>query len=277
MILHVHKNHTPVFTDIATKQITRTSQLVAACTGMHVQPNKAIVGSNAFAHESGIHQDGMLKHAATYEIMDPEVIGLGSTQLVLGKHSGRHAFNKRLAELGYDNLSESELQSVFTRFKRLADTKKVVSESDLHALLADEVTKSPEKFKMTALQVQSGMGLINTATVTICNLEGESWTDAAIGNGPVDSVFQAIERIIGCPPMTLTEFDIKAITPGTDAQGSVTVRIRETNDTGRDNPAGGLRSFRSFMGHGTDTDIIQASGKAYLDAINRYLSWVKKE
>ena len=187
-----------VTTNIDTTQITRTSRMVSAYTGMVVQPNKAIVGANAFAHEAGIHQDGMLKNQQTYEIMRPETVGLTASRLVLGKHSGRHAFRVRLEEMGYDTLSDEELNLAFKRFKRVADKKKVVTDADLEAIIADELYQPPEIWKLNHIQVSCGDHSIPTATVSLTGPDGEDGMKTRpLGTGPVDAVYQVVNRIIG--------------------------------------------------------------------------------
>ncbi len=247
-------------TGIDTTQITRTSRMVSNYTGMLVQPNKAITGGNAFSHEAGIHQDGMLKHQATYEIMTPETVGLTQSNLVLGKHSGRHAFRVRLEELGYE-LDDDQLNLAFRRFKELADKKKTVTDADIEALIADEFYGPEEVFHMEGIQVACGQMGMPTATIKLRGPDGQEYIQAAIGTGPVDATYQAIDRIIQVPN-TLVEYRVAAITEGIDALGEVTVRIRR-DANGR----------RTFGGHGADTDIIVASAKAYLAAINKMLAF----
>jgi 2-isopropylmalate synthase len=225
---------------------------------MHVQPNKAIVGSNAFAHEAGIHQDGVLKHSSTYEIMMPETVGLTQSRLVLGKHSGRHALRVRLQELGYE-VEGDALNQVFARFKDLADAKKTVTDADLEALIADEFHKPEEIFRLEEIQVTCGTMGMPTATAKMSNTTGEVFVEAAVGSGPVDAAYKAIDEIVRCPN-TLVEFNVHSVTEGIDALGEVTVRI-ETPD-----------GNRSFGGYGADSDIIVASVKAYLAAVNRMLA-----
>jgi 2-isopropylmalate synthase len=272
MAIHTRPQNFAVESDIDTTQITRASRMVSAYTGMPIQPNKAIVGANAFAHEAGIHQDGMLKHHTTYEIMQPETVGLHASSLVLGKHSGRHAFRKRLEELGYDDLSKTEINKAFDRFKRLADKKKVVTDADIEAIITDEFYQPEEIWKLNELHVTCGDRVKATATVTLTDPGGVEITDAAIGTGPVDAVYQAINRIIGVPN-TLTEFAVQAVTEGIDAIGEVTIRIQPEN--GEDyttNPQTGAHIARLFSGHGASTDIIVASARAYMSALNKMLA-----
>lgn len=263
----------PVQTHIDTTQITRTSRMVSAYTGMVVQPNKAIVGANAFAHEAGIHQDGMLKHHQTYEIMRPETVGLHASTLVLGKHSGRHAFRVRLEEMGYDNLEKDELDAAFQRFKRLADKKKVVTDADLEAIIADEIYQPPEIWKLNHIQVSCGDRSMPTATVSLTGPDGCEYQDAAIGTGPVDAVYQAVNRIVGVSNR-LTEFSINAVTEGLDAQAETTIRIQPENGGSeyRLNPQTNQPFARTFSGHGASTDIVVASARAYLSALNKMLA-----
>ena len=264
MALHVRRQYFNPFlgrppeseaplTNIDTKQIYKTSRLVSNLTGMLVQPNKAIVGANAFAHESGIHQDGVLKNKLTYEIMDAQSIGLTENQIVLGKHSGRNAFRTRLRELGFD-LSETELNKAFLRFKDLADKKKEISDWDLEAIANDEIQQTPELFRLELVQVSCGNHARPTATVSLRTPKGEELTDAAIGTGPVDAVYKAINRVVNVPN-ELIEFSVQSVTKGIDAIGEVTIRLRYNN--------------RVFSGHAANTDIIVASAQAYVNALNR--------
>jgi 2-isopropylmalate synthase len=256
-------------TGIETTQITRTSKLVSNYTGMSVQPNKAIVGANAFAHEAGIHQDGMLKHAQTYEIMRPESVGATNTKLVLGKHSGRHALKMRLLSLGYA-LNESELGQMFERFKLLADRKKTITDADLEALVSDELYKPQEFFALEGLQVTCGTMGMPTATVRLRDQEGALHVQAAVGTGPVDASFKAIDAIVQAPAM-LQEFVVHAVTEGIDALGEVTVRIESQDGLRTLDAQSETETQRSFGGYGADTDIVVASARAYLAALNKLL------
>ena len=272
MAVRTRPQNFPVFTDIDTTQIIRTSRMVSAYTGMSIQPNKAIVGANAFAHEAGIHQDGMLKHHTTYEIMRPETVGLSASALVLGKHSGRHAFRKRLEELGYDNLSKAELNQAFDRFKRIADKKKVVTDADIEAIITDEFYQPKEIWKLNSVHVSCGDLVQSTATVSLTDPNGAELIDAAIGTGPVDAVYKAINRIVDVPN-TLTEFIVQAVTEGIDALGEVTIRIEPENAQDyTTNPQTGAQVARTFSGHGASTDIIVASARAYMSALNKMLA-----
>ncbi|HMR63576.1 MAG TPA: 2-isopropylmalate synthase [Anaerolineae bacterium] len=272
MAVHTKPQNYPVYTAIDTTQIVRTSRMVSAFTGMPIQPNKAIVGANAFAHEAGIHQDGMLKHHSTYEIMRPETVGLGASALVLGKHSGRHAFRTRLSELGYDDLTKEELDQAFDRFKRIADKKKLVTDADIEAIITDEFYQPKEIWKLETVHVTCGDHVKATATVTLIDPNGAELTDAAIGTGPVDAVYKAINRIVEVPNI-LTEFIVQAVTEGIDSIGEVTIRIQPENGQGyTTNPQTGAQVPRTFSGHGASTDIIVASARAYISALNKMLA-----
>ena len=270
MVLNTRRPVFNLVTGIDTTQIMRASRLVSNTTGIIVQPNKAIVGANAFAHEAGIHQDGMLKHQQTYEIMRPEDVGVTQTRLVLGKHSGRHALKMRLNELGYA-LSEADLDKAFERFKLLADKKKTIADADLEALVADEFYQPREVFTLDGLQVACGTMGMPTATVRLRGPDGSTHTQASIGTGPVDAAYKAMDAIVQAPN-TLLEFSVHAVTEGIDALGEVTVRIESKNshhlsfDTQTETDR-----TRTFGGHGADTDIIVASAKAYLAALNKLL------
>jgi len=236
-----------------------------------VQPNKAIVGAHAFAHEAGIHQDGMLKNQMTYEIMRPETVGLYRSRLVLGKHSGRHALKLRLNELGYD-LSQEEVNRDFERFKQLADKKKTITDADLEAIMEDQVYQNEELYKLDGLQVACGTMGMPTATVRLHGPDGQMHFHASVGTGPVHAAFQAIDAIVHASNMLL-EFNIHAVTEGIDALGEVTVRLQAENGNApqRTSPQNDVTHARSFGGYGSDTDIIVASAKAYLAALNKML------
>jgi 2-isopropylmalate synthase len=244
-------------TNIDTRQIFRTSRLVSSLTSMLVQPNKAIVGANAFAHESGIHQDGVLKNRLTYEIMDAQSIGLNDNQIVLGKLSGRNAFRSRLKELGFE-LSDQDLNKAFVRFKDLADKKKEITDRDLEAIVQDETqSQSGVGFILERVQVSCGDHECPTATVTIRTPDGQELTDAAVGTGPVDAVYRAINRLAEVPNQ-LIEFSVQSVTAGIDAIGEVTIRLQHEG--------------RIYSGHSANTDIIVASAQAYLNALNRLVN-----
>jgi 2-isopropylmalate synthase len=256
-------------TGIDTTQLARISKLVSNYTGITVQPNKAIVGANAFAHEAGIHQDGMLKNNQTYEIMRPEDVGVSQTNLVLGKHSGRHALRARLAEMGHA-LDEAELDQAFTRFKELADRKKVITDADLEALIADEFYQPLSVYTLDGLQVTCGTMGMPTATVRLKGPDGKVYTQVSIGTGPVDATYKAINAIVNTPN-TLLEFNIHAITEGIDALGEVTVRVQGNNGHQTMDPQKEMLYSRVYGGHGADTDIIVASAKAYINALNKLI------
>lgn len=272
MALYTRK---PVFnftTGIDPSQISRSSRMVSNYTGIPIQPNKAIVGENAFAHEAGIHQDGMLKNNRTYEIMSPETVGLQRSRLVLGKHSGRHALQVRLDELGY-SLEDEGLNKIFRSFKTLADKKKTITDADLEALVEDQVYQAEEIFSLDGLQVACGTMGLPTATVRLRDQDGNLHVQASIGTGPVDAAYNAVDTIIQVPN-SLLEFSINAVTEGIDAIGEVTVRLEPINGSipGRTSPQSGLVRPRSFGGYGADTDIIVASVKAYLSGLNKLLN-----
>ncbi|MGI6777854.1 MAG: 2-isopropylmalate synthase [Acetivibrionales bacterium] len=256
MGINTRKDFYGVAHGINTTRIYRTSKLVASLTGVNVQPHKAIVGSNAFAHESGIHQHGVLEEKSTYEIMTPESIGLKKNRMVLGKLSGHHAFEEKLKELGYTTLTPEEVQEAFKKFKNLADKKKVVLDRDIEALLGEKVSAVPEFFELDSFQISSGNKVIATSMVSLKKGE-EIITEAAIGDGPVDAAFNAMERAVGFN-LVLEDYVIRAVTEGKDALGEATVRVSK----------GG----KIYVGRGVSTDIIEASVKAYLNAINRVIS-----
>ncbi len=242
-------------TNINTKEIYRTSQLVSQLTGFVIQPNKAIVGANAFAHESGIHVDGILKERTTYEIMTPETIGLGGSRMVLGRHTGRAGFADRCKQLGY-KLTKEEIEQAYQRFIEIADKKKEVFDEDVAALVNAEKRVIEQVYVLEYLHVASGTGTLPTASVKM-RIKGEMKIAVAYGDGPVDAAYEAIRRAMDLRPK-LEEYSIRAITGGTEAMGEATVRIRE-ND-------------RTFIGRGVSTDIIEASAKAYVDAVNRMVA-----
>jgi len=256
MALHTRGDHFGLSTGIEKTKLVQTSRIVSNFTGIQVPPNKAVVGPNAFAHEAGIHQDGMLKDKRTYEIMRPETVGLPRSRLVLGKHSGRHAFRVRMEELGFD-LSEPELIDAFDRFKELADLKKTISDADLSVLARQQITDPEAVHLIKDLQVACGQPGMSTATVRLEGPAGER-TAAAIGTGPVDAAFRAIDQLVEVDA-TLIEYDVHSVTAGIDALGEVTVRIKEA----------GVVDGPVFGGYGADTDIITASAQAYLGALNR--------
>ncbi len=244
-----------VYTEIKTEHLYRVSRLVSQLTGVSVQRNKAIVGANAFAHESGIHQDGMLKNRATYEIMDPTEIGLDGNDMVLGKHSGRHAFRNHMAEMGI-SLSEEEVESAYSRFIALADKKKYIYDDDLLMITREEISSSVNAYELDYLQVTTGTTTLPTATVRIRKGD-ELKDDAACGDGPIDAAIRTIDRITGIDGKLL-DFSLQAITVGTDAMGEVSVRVQ-------------FGEGEILSGKGASTDIIEAGAKAYLSCINRLL------
>ncbi|MEJ2689787.1 MAG: 2-isopropylmalate synthase [Deltaproteobacteria bacterium] len=259
MTLRTRADRTPFHTDIVTEQIYPASRMVSSITGIHVQPNKAIVGANAFAHESGIHQDGVLKERTTYEIMNPGDIGLSKGNIVLGKHSGRHALKKHIEDLGY-NLTEDQLNRVFGRFKQLADVKKEIFDEDVDAILMDEVLRIPETYQLLSLGVMSGSKALPTAAIRLL-IDGQEVEGAAIGVGPIDACFRTIAKLTETRSRLLY-FSVNSITGGTDAQGEVFVRLEDDG--------------KVVIGQGTDPDIITAAAKAYLNGLNR-LIYLSKE
>jgi 2-isopropylmalate synthase len=254
MAIRTRGDYLKAATGVDTREIYKTSHLLVSITGVPIQPNKAIVGENAFAHESGVHQDGVLKERTTFEIMTPSSIGLKKNRLVLGKHSGRHAFSKRLEELGY-KLKQEALNKAFDWFKTLADKKKEIFDEDLEAIAGGEMSASSVRqvFELVNAQTISGAGTIPTATVTLRKGK-ELITESATGDGPVDAAFKAIERITGIHGK-LEAYNIKAITGGKDAVGEANVRVRIGSEV--------------FAGKGSSTDIIEASVRAWLSALNR--------
>jgi len=258
MALKVRGDVMPYHTGVVTENITQASHLVSTITGFRVQPNKAIVGANAFAHESGIHQDGMLKHAGTYEIMTPESVGLNKSTLVMGKHSGSHAFRSKLRELGYE-LGDNEMQDAFQRFKDLADKKKDVYDEDIVALVDDQMMHANDRIRFVSLQVIAGSKGPQSAELEL-NIDGETKTNTSTGAGPVDATFNAIKALFPHAAQ-LQLYQVHAVTEGTDAQAQVTVRLEEDGKT--------------VNGQGADTDTLVASAKAYIHALNKLL--VKRE
>lgn len=253
--LHIHQDYYKVETRLKLDEIKRTSLLVSKLTGMAVPGNKAIVGDNAFAHESGIHQDGVLKEPSTYEIMTPALIGVSSNRLVLGKHSGRHAFKKRVAELGFE-LSDAKLNDAFDAFKALTDKKKEVTDDDLFAILTDEQTeaKDAKKYELESVQLQYGTNNIQTATVAVTAPDGSYLEEAATGAGSVEAIYNTIERIVG-EPLSLIDYKINSIGGGRDAMAEVYVKaVYDGVESG---------------GRGSAQDVLEASAKAYLNAVNR--------
>jgi 2-isopropylmalate synthase len=252
MAIKTRADYIQAVTRINTEQIYRSSTLVTTLTGKPVQHNKAIVGANAFAHEAGIHQDGILKNRMTYEIMTPESIGLSQSQLVLGKHSGRHAVKNRLEEMGF-TLSEAEVEQAYQRFIILADKKKEVTDTDLEALVRDHVFDMKDQYMLDYFHVSTGNTAIPTATVRL-NKNGEEIQEASCGDGPIDAIYKTIDRITGFD-VQLADYNIKAVTSGQDALGEVVVKVKQNGN--------------AFVGRGVSTDIIEASTLAYLHAMNK--------
>ncbi|MCR6544363.1 2-isopropylmalate synthase [Dehalobacterium formicoaceticum] len=254
MSLYTRRDSFGYETGINYQEIYRTSRLVSNLTGIAVQPNKAIVGKNAFAHESGIHQDGVIKERTTYEIMNPQMLGIVQSNLVFGKHSGRHGFKQRLEELGYQ-LTDEEIDKAFKQFKDLADKKKQITDADLEALVENEIRKIPEKWTLEYLHICSGTGVTPTATVRVVS-EDEVVEEASCGDGPINAAFRSLERVTGIEAK-LQQYSINAVTGGIDAIGEVSVLVEYNH--------------RVFSGHGISTDILEASALAYLNAINKII------
>ncbi len=252
MAIRTRKDLLPFYTRVISKHLYATSRLVSKITGMVVQPNKAIVGANAFSHESGIHQDGVLKEKQTYEIMTPQSVGIPKSSIILGKLSGRHAFRERLKDLGY-RLSEEDLEKAFNRFKQLADKKREIYDEDIESIVVEEILRVPKRYKLVYLNVISGNVTVPTATVQM-EVDGKLIQEAGFGDGPVDATFKTIKKITKTKSKLL-QFAINAITSGTEAQGEVTVKLEEKGYT--------------VIGQGADTDVIVASAKAYINALNK--------
>jgi 2-isopropylmalate synthase len=255
MAMHVRADSMPYHSSVDSSMLTRASKLVSAVSSFPVQYNKAIVGRNAFAHESGIHQDGMLKNAQTYEIMTPESVGVNKTSLVMGKHSGRHAFKEKLRELGYD-LGDNALEEAFARFKDLADRKKMVYDEDLVALIDDEIGHAHERIKLVSLSVMAGTHGPQSAALTL-EFDGEQKTHQATGNGPVDAIFNAIMALVPHGGAVLELYQVHAVTQGADAQAEVSVRLAEDG--------------KSVTAKGADPDTLVASARAYIAALNKLM------
>ncbi len=258
MTLHNHRSHLGLETRVNTREIYPTSRLVSMITGIVVQPNKAVVGANAFAHEAGIHQDGVLKNRLTYEIMEPETVGISQNRLVLGKHSGRHAFRNKLAALGYD-LDQEQFDRLFRKFKELADKRREILDEDIEVLYAEEILRAPDRYRLEYLNVVSGTQLVPTAMVKL-TIDGHEVQSAGFGNGPIDAAYNTIAKMTGTRSK-LMRFSIHSASGGTDALGEVTVRLKEN----------GLIA----LGKGADPDIITAGAKAYVNGLNR-LEYLKR-
>jgi 2-isopropylmalate synthase len=256
MALRTRADFYHVDSRIDATKIFSVSRMVSALTGLLVQRNKAVVGENAFAHEAGIHQDGVLKYRETYEIMNPATVGIPTTSLVLGKHSGRHAFKDRVTFLGY-KLTDEQLESIFVRFKALADKKKEVFDEDIEALVDEQLDVTSSLWELVSLQVMSGGSSVATATVTLRDSAGTTMQDAGIGDGPVDAIYSAIQRLTGVK-VSLTDYRIRSVSKGKDALGEAHVELQHGDKT--------------IRGRGLSTDILEASARAYLAAINRLRS-----
>ncbi len=258
MGLKVRHDHNPYSTRVVTEQIYPTSRIVSQVTGINVQPNKAIVGANAFAHEAGIHQDGVLKERITYEIMSPEEVGIPSNKIVLGKHSGRHAFKTRLEEYGY-YLEGEAFENAFVKFKDLADKKKYVFDEDIEALISEEFVRSSDFYKLISANYAGGSDMLPVSTIKLL-IDGEEITVSESGDGPVDAAYRAVSKATGLSP-TLEHYIVASITEGIDAQGEVSVRVEDDGTI--------------TQGQGASTDIVVASIKAYINALNK-LRWRKE-
>jgi 2-isopropylmalate synthase len=258
MAIETRKDFWGHSTQIATRELYRTSRMVSMMTGTMVPPNKAVVGENAFAHESGIHQDGVIKAVETYEIMSAETVGRDAGVLVLGKHSGRRAFRKSLDEMGYPELADDTFNALFTQFKELCDRKQTVTSDDIRALVDVETARVPQTYVLESVQFQSGTGMTPVATVRLTTDTG-TYHEAATGDGPVDAVYKALERIAQVP-LTLEGYEIRSVGSGKDALGEVTIRVSSDG--------------RSVHGRGLSTDVVEASAKAYLDVLNKLAAGV---
>jgi 2-isopropylmalate synthase len=247
-------------TNINTKEIYKTSRMVSGFTGLVIQPNKAIVGENAFAHESGIHQDGVLKNKQTYEIITPDTVGVEHSKIVLGRHSGRHGLKARLIELGY-HFSEDELNTIYDKFLKLADKKKEIFDEDLRVMMGDKIYKEKDLFELISLQIQAGTNSIPTATIRI-KVKDTLLQESSTGDGPVDACFNAVERALQIKP-SVESYNVRSVTSGRQAMGEAIVRIRCEE--------------KSFTGRGVSTDIIEASTLAYLKAINQQFIYTNTE
>ncbi|BDI31451.1 2-isopropylmalate synthase [Capsulimonas corticalis] len=260
MALHTRRDIYQVQSNIVTTEIYKTSRLVSTLTGILVQPNKAIVGANAFAHSSGIHQDGILKQRDTYEIIDPATVGISESKIILSARSGRHALRDRLSKLGHEFPNDTDFERVYARFLNVADSKKVVYDEDLDAIVSDETSTAPQAFELVQVQVSCGDHAIPTATVKLRNAEKAILLDADTGNGPVDAIYRAINRIVQVPN-DLIEYTVQSVTEGIDAMADVTIRIKAEGDM-------------IYTGHSAHTDIFVASTKAYLQALNKQIARV---
>jgi 2-isopropylmalate synthase len=282
MALQTRRSYYGIESAVDSTELARTSRLVSSCTGVHVPPNKAIVGANAFAHEAGIHQDGVLKNRLTYEIMSAETVGLDGNILVLGKHSGRHAFRKHLAAMGYE-LADEELRHAFARFKEIADRKKIVDERDIEAIVSGEARRPATIYALEHAAVTCGTHLMPTAIVRLRGPDGKLRAGSAQGSGAVDAVCRTIQEIIEADDpdgasggAELVEFTVNSITEGLDAVGEVTMRLKERAQVAENRPsqriaATGDRRAHVFSGYGVHTDVIMATAEAYIGALNKLL------
>ena len=282
MALRTRRSYYGLESAVDSRELARTSRLVSSCTGVHVPPNKAIVGANAFAHEAGIHQDGVLKNRLTYEIMSAETVGLDGNILVLGKHSGRHAFRKHLAAMGYE-LADEELRHAFTRFKEIADRKKILDERDIEAIVSGEARRAVTIYSLEHAAVTCGTHLMPTAIVRLRGPDGKLRAGSAQGSGAVDAVCRTIQEIIEADDpdgasggAELVEFSVNSITEGLDAVGEVTMRLKERAPAVDKRPsqriaATGDRRAHVFSGYGVHTDVIMATAEAYIGALNKLL------
>jgi 2-isopropylmalate synthase len=259
MALHTRRDVYGLTTGVRTQEIYKTSRMISTMTGVLVQPNKAIVGANAFAHSSGIHQDGVLKERTTYEIIDPKTVGINESKIVLSARSGRAGVKHRLQELGYVFDNGDDFEKVYERFLRVADSKKVVYDEDLEAIVGDEVSNVPQTYELEQVQVTCGDQNIPTATVKLRHESRAVLMDADTGNGPVDSIYRAINRIVKVPN-ELIEYTVQSVTEGIDAMADVTIRLKAED--------------MIYTGHAAHTDIIVASAKAYLQALNKQIARV---
>lgn len=257
MAIRMHGEELDAHTDIVTQELTRSSKLVSSITGMNVQANKAIVGANAFAHSSGIHQDGVLKARDTYEIIDPADVGAGGSQIILTARSGHAALRHRMAELGF-TFSDEDFETIYQSFLEVADKKKEVYDEDLESIVHERERVSAAVWNLDSVQVSCGFPLTPTATISLTNNEGETFTECAFGTGPIDAAYRAVDKVVAVAN-DLAEFSVKAITRGIDALGEVTVRVTAENGS-------------VYIGRGSDGDIIVSSTKAYLNALNRLIS-----
>ena len=257
MAIRMHGQELDAHTDIVTQELTRASKLVSSITGMTVQANKAIVGANAFAHSSGIHQDGVLKARDTYEIIDPADVGAGGSQIILTARSGHAALRHRMSELGF-TFTDEEFEGIYQSFLEVADKKKEVYDEDLESIVHERERVSTAVWNLDAVQVSCGFPLTPTATITLTNMGGETFTECAYGTGPIDAAYKAVDKIVAVAN-DLNEFSVKAVTRGIDALGEVTVRVTAENG-------------EVYIGRGSDNDIIVSSTKAYINALNRLIS-----